>query len=77
MFRVVTIAMVTQNGIRNRQIDLGPWQPQEESARRWADYLEATGHYDTVTVQSNGQAPASDDLGVGHGGEDLFLEAGN
>jgi hypothetical protein len=76
MYRVVTKAMVYQNGIRKRQIDPGPWQPQEESARRWATYLEATGHYDTVTVQSNGQS-SGDGQGMDSSGEDLFLESGN
>ena len=76
MYRVVTKAMVYQNGVRKRQIDLGPWQPLEESARRWANYLEATGHYDTVTVQSNGQS-SSDSHGHEDSGEDLFLEPGN
>ena len=47
--------MVTQNGIRRRQVDAGPWQPSEGTAKRWANYLEATGHYDSVTVHSNGQ----------------------
>jgi len=77
MYRVVTKAMVMQNGVRRRQIDLGPWQPHEASARRWADYLEATGHYDTVTVQSNGQSSESSSQGHTGAEEDLFLEAGN
>lgn len=77
MYRVVTKAMVFQNGVRRRQIDLGPWQPMEESARRWADYLKATGHYDEVTVQSNGQSSSTNDQSSDSSGEDLFLEAGN
>ena len=56
MYRVVTKSMVIRNGSRRRQIDLGPWQPSEELARSWAQYLEATGRYDTVVVQSNGMS---------------------
>jgi hypothetical protein len=55
MYRVVTKTMVTQNGIRKRQIDLGPWQEVEALATNWAQFLEATGQYDSVEVQSNGQ----------------------
>lgn len=77
MHRVVTKAMIIQNGIRKRQIDLGPWQPLEADAHRWADYLEATGRYDTVTVQSNGQSQTADASDLGVNDEDLFLEAGN
>jgi hypothetical protein len=60
MHRVVTKAMVTQRGIRKRQIDLGPWQPSEDLARGWARYLESTGRYDSVTVQSNGRSEQPD-----------------
>jgi hypothetical protein len=69
--------MVTQNGIRKRQIDLGPWQPSEETARSWAQYLTATGRYDSVTVQSNGQSQAAEEPGSYAAGDDLFLEVGN
>ena len=72
MHRVVTKAMVTQNGIRKRQIDLGPWQPSEQHARRWAQYLESTGRYDSVTVQSNGQEPPMDAQAVDMQDEDMF-----
>lgn len=77
MYRVVTKSMVTQSGIRKRQIDLGPWQPYEETARSWAQYLTATGRYDSVTVQSNGQSNASDGSGQDVPDDDLFLEVGN
>ena len=76
MYRVVTKAMVTHSGIRKREIDLGPWQPNEETANSWAQYLTATGRYDSVTVQSNGQsAPAEPGQDVPD--DDLFLEVGN
>jgi len=69
MYRVVTKAMVTHHKIRKRQIDLGPWQPSEVQAKRWAQYLEATGRYDSVVVQSNGGTQANEATE-----EDLFLE---
>jgi hypothetical protein len=76
MHRVVTKTMVTQNGIRKREIDLGPWQPSEELARNWAQYLKATGRYDSVTVQTSGRGTASDESGMDASDDDLFLEAG-
>ena len=77
MHRVITKVMDTQNGIRKRYVDLGPWQPSEAIARRWADYLESTGRYDSVTIQSNGQKQDSDESDMQLSDEDLFLEAGN
>lgn len=77
MYRVVTKTMVNLNGARKREIDLGPWQPSEETAQSWAQYLRTTGLYDTVTVQSNGQAPASQGQDAGDASNDLFLEAGH
>lgn len=55
MFRVVTTCTVIQPDGRKRQVDKGPWQPSEEKARTWAGYLLATGLYERVVVQSNGQ----------------------
>jgi hypothetical protein len=75
MHRVITKVMDTQNGVRKRFIDLGPWQPSEDTARRWADYLQSTGRYDSVTIQSNGQTQGTEGMGTHE--EDLFLEAGN
>lgn len=75
MHRVVTKTMVTQNGIRKRDIDLGPWQPSEETAHSWAQFLRSTGRYDSVTVQSNGQSQSSESLGLDVPDDDLFLEA--
>ena len=63
MHRVVTKVMDTQNGIRKRYIDKGPWQPSKAIAMRWADYLERTGRYDSVTIQSNGQTKDAEDMG--------------
>ena len=77
MFRVVTKSMVIQNGSRRRQVDEGPWQPLEEDALRWARYLEATGRYDSVTVQSNGRGQDAEGAGNDSSDEDLFLEAGH
>jgi hypothetical protein len=77
MHRVITKVMDTQNGIRKRHVDLGPWQPSEATARRWADYLERTGRYDSVTIQSNGQSQSADASDMQLSDEDLFLEAGN
>lgn len=59
MYRVVTKTMLTQHKVRKLQIDLGPWQPREETARSWARYLESTGLYDSVELQSNGRAQSS------------------
>jgi hypothetical protein len=72
MHRVVTKAMIYQNGIRKREIDEGPWQPSEDVAKSWAQYLKGTGRYDSVTVQSNGQRQAENAVE-----EDLFLDMGN
>lgn len=77
MYRVVTKTMVILDRVRKREIDLGPWQPSEETAQSWAQYLRATGRYDSVTVQSNGHAPAPHEQGLGASDEDLFLEAGH
>lgn len=38
---------------RRRTIHKGPWQPHREWALRWAEYLRATGLYDTVEIESN------------------------
>lgn len=77
MYRVVTKTMAVQDGSRKRVIDLGPWQPSEELARSWAQYLQATGRYDSVSVQSNGQPASQDALSMEMPDDDLFLEAGN
>ena len=77
MHRVVTKVMDTQNGIRKRFIDLGPWQPSEAIAQRWADYLEGTGRYDSVTIQSNGQNQEVQGANLHMPEEDLSLEVGN
>ena len=45
MFRVITQSLVVRPDGRKRQVDKGPWQPSEEKARSWADYLKATGLY--------------------------------
>ena len=45
-------------------------------AQRWADYLEGTGRYDSVTIQSNGQKQDTD--AADHTPEDdLSLDVGN
>ena len=60
MYRVVTKSLrICREGGRKLQVDLGPWQVDEDRARVWASYLEDTGLYDTVTVQSNGQKEAA------------------
>lgn len=76
MYRVVTKTMVILDRVRRREIDLGPWQPSEETAQSWAQYLRSTGRYDSVTVHSNGQSQTSEQASDSSG-EDLFLEAGN
>ncbi len=76
MHRVVTKVMDTQNGIRKRHIDWGPWQPSEAIAQRWADYFEGTGRYDSVTIQSNGPSRDSE-LADPIPEDDLSLEVGN
>ena len=54
MFRVVTNTVIRcQQGLL-RRIDFGPWLPTASEARKWAAYLERTGLYDTVSLQSNG-----------------------
>lgn len=56
MYRVITKSMISlRGGGRKRQVDLGPWQTTVYKAQTWADYLERTGLYETVVVQSNGQ----------------------
>ena len=56
MYRVITKSMImVREGGRKRQVDQGPWQMSEGKAHAWAKYLEKTGLYDTVIVQSNGQ----------------------
>jgi hypothetical protein len=75
MHRVVTKVMATHNGIRKRHVDLGPWQPSEATAQRWANFLQNTGRYDSVTVQSNGQSGGTE--ATDRPAEDLFLEGGN
>ena len=74
MHRVVTKVMDTRNGVRKRIIDLGPWQPSESVAQRWATYLESTGRYDTVIIQSNGKSASASEPGMQQSDEDLFLE---
>jgi len=60
MYRVVTKSLkICREGGRKLQVDSGPWQVNEDKARSWASYLEGTGLYDTITVQSNGQAEAA------------------
>jgi hypothetical protein len=76
MHRVVTKVMDTQNGIRKRYIDKGPWQPSKAMALRWADFLERTGRYDSVTIQSNGQGSHSDDAVKQSTAKDTFSNAG-
>jgi hypothetical protein len=41
-------------------IDTGPWQPLEQWARQWADYLSSTGFYDRVEVESTVKGSPSD-----------------
>ncbi|RFO96027.1 hypothetical protein DIC66_15005 [Rhodoferax lacus] len=77
MYRVVTKSMVTQNGIRKRQIDPGPWQESEQLVRSWAQFLEATGRYDVVTVESNGRSSDGARSDTDIPDEDLFMELGN
>jgi hypothetical protein len=77
MHRVVTKVMDTRNGVRKRLIDLGPWQPSEATAQRWAHYLQSTGRYDSVTIQSNGQGENAGAQALQSPEEDLFLEAGH
>jgi hypothetical protein len=60
MYRVVTKSMVIHHKLRKRQIDLGPWQPSEDTAKSWAQYLKTTGLYDSVVVESNGQERVED-----------------
>lgn len=52
MFRVVTKRLVPKDGQIRRDTQWGPWQPHEEPARRWAEYLRHTGRYERVEVES-------------------------
>ncbi len=52
MYRVVTKQRVPKNGEFRRDVQAGPWQPQEEPVQRWAEYLKGTGFYDCVEVES-------------------------
>ena len=76
MYRVVTKTMISQNGIRKRQVDPGPWQPSEDLVRSWAQFLEATGRYDSVIVESNGRTNGVPDSGSDGLDEDLSFELG-
>lgn len=58
MYRVVTKSMYFTAGQRRRLIHTGPWQPQEQWARKWADYLRSTGLYDAVEIESNRPSPS-------------------
>lgn len=69
MYRVITKSMIMiSGGGRKRQVDPGPWLLSEHKANAWAKYLEKTGLYDTVVVQSNGQraieAATEEDLSI-------------
>lgn len=55
MYRVVTKTLQVQGEKRLRAIDAGPWQPVEKWARQWAEFLQSTGLYDVVEVESNMQ----------------------
>lgn len=52
MFRVVTKRRMAKNGGVRRDVQAGPWQPQEEPVQRWAAYLRSTGFYDCVEIES-------------------------
>jgi hypothetical protein len=53
MFRVVTKSMRWHGNQRLRAVHNDPWHPDEDKAVRWAQYLESTGNYDWVEVESN------------------------
>lgn len=53
MYRVVTKTLRYHNGEWRRQIDPGPWQPSQQQAQSWADYLRSTQIYDVVEVQAS------------------------
>jgi hypothetical protein len=63
MFRVVTKSFELVRGQRRRAIQPGPWQPERVLAEKWADYLRATGRYDSIEIESNisGKTPANSD----------------
>lgn len=54
MYRVVTKSMMIVGRQRRRCIQKGPWQPVEDWAHQWAEFLRSTGLYDAVVVESNG-----------------------
>lgn len=60
MYRVVTKAMRQYRGKWQQVIDAGPWHPVENRALQWANYLSATGLYDTVEIESNLRDSGSD-----------------
>jgi hypothetical protein len=62
MYRVVTKSRHMQGGRMKWSIDAGPWQPLEQWARQWADYLGSTGFYDRVEVESNVKSTPSDGM---------------
>lgn len=52
MYRVVTKRRLPKNGEIRRDVQPGPWQPQEEPVQQWAAYLRSTGFYDSVEIES-------------------------
>lgn len=53
MFRVVTKSFSYTGGQRRRTTECGPWQPHEQWATDWANYLRSTGNYERVEIESN------------------------
>lgn len=53
MYRIVTKTMRQYKGTWQQVIDAGPWHPVEGHALQWANYLAATGLYDSVEIESN------------------------
>jgi hypothetical protein len=59
--------MVVHHKVHKLQIEFGLWQPSEQTARSWAVFLESTGYYDSVAIESNGE----DQVDKVHHDEDL------
>ena len=59
--------MHRHHGQMRRKVDTGPWQPVEQWAVNWAKYLQSTGLYDAVEIESKGQRRSISEPSGGRG----------
>jgi hypothetical protein len=53
MYRVVTKYQQIEGDRLQNTVVKGPWHPDEAAAKKWVRYLEKTGIYDKVFVESS------------------------